>query len=91
MGLQIKNTDKFENSKREYFNFNEDVEGTLQFGEVVPLQVTPIEVGDEKHHFKFNTVLRMSPLINPVFGRIMYKVTHHFISLREVFTKGPDL
>lgn len=91
MGLQIKNTDKFESSKREYFNFNEDVEGTLQFGEVVPLQLTPIEVGDEKHHFKFNTVLRMSPLINPVFGRIMYKVTHHFISLREVFPKGPDL
>lgn len=91
MGLHVKNTDKFESSKREYFNYNEDVEGTLQFGEVVPLQVTPIEVGDEKHHFKFNTVLRMSPLINPVFGRIMYKVTHHFVSLREVFAKGPDL
>lgn len=91
MGLQVKNTDKFESSKREYFNFNEDVEGTLQFGEVIPLQITPIEVGDEKHHFKFNTVLRMTPLINPVFGRIMYKVTHHFVSLREVFSKGNDL
>lgn len=84
--LQVKNVQK-QGLKKENFVFNVDNETTMKFGEVNPLCFSPIELGDETHHFKFNTVVRLAPLVNPVFGRMMYKVTHHFVSLRELFPK----
>lgn len=82
--LQVKNVQKL-GLKKENFVFNQDLEATVRFGEINPLQFTPVEVGDETHHYSFNTVVRLAPLVNPVFGRIMYKVTHHFVSLKELF------
>lgn len=84
--LQVKNVQKL-GQKKENFVYNVDNETTAKFGEVNPLCFSPIEVGDETHKFSFNTVVRLAPLVNPVFGRIMYKVTHHFVSLRELFPK----
>lgn len=84
--LQVKNVQK-QGFKKENFVYNVDNETTMRFGEVNPLCFSPIEVGDETHHFTFNTVVRLAPLVNPVFGRMIYKVTHHFVSLRELFPK----
>lgn len=84
--LQVKNVQK-QGFKKENFVYNVDNETTLRFGEINPLCFSPVEVGDETHRFSFNTVVRLAPLVNPVFGRIMYKVTHHFVSLRELFPK----
>lgn len=84
--LQVKNVQKL-GQKKENFVYNVDNETTARFGEVNPLCFSPVEVGNETHRFSFNTVVRLAPLVNPVFGRIMYKVTHHFVSLRELFPK----
>lgn len=84
--LQVKNVQKL-GQKKENFVYNVDNETTAKIGEVNPLCFSPIEVGNETHRFTFNTVVRLAPLVNPVFGRIMYKVTHHFVSLRELFPK----
>lgn len=84
--LQTKNVENL-TQKKSNFVYNVDSESTCRFGEVNPLSFSAVEVGNETHHFKFNTVVRLAPLVNPVFGRIMYKVTHHFVSLKELFPK----
>ena len=76
--FENKNVQK-EGFKKSKFFFNHDVSSTYEFGECQPLLCHLCATGQESHSIHMNSIVRMSPLVFPTFGRVVHKVTHHFV------------
>ena len=74
-----------EGFKKSRFFYNHDVSSTYEFGECQPLLCHLCATGQESHNIKMNSIVRMSPLVFPTFGRVMHKVTHHFVPFSQLW------
>lgn len=84
MAFNQKNVQK-EGFKKSRFNYNHDVSSTYEFGECQPLLCHLCATGNESHNIRMNSIVRMSPLVFPTFGRVIHKVTHHFVPLSQLW------
>lgn len=68
---------------RSRFNFAHDVNTTAAFGDLQPLQCKMLVPGS-KTTCSIESLVRMSPLVRPCFGRIKYKMWHSFVGLSDL-------
>lgn len=84
MSFNQKNVQK-EGFKKSKFFFNHDVSSTYEFGECQPILCHLCATGQESHSIRMNSIVRMSPLVFPTFGRVIHKVTHHFVPFSSLW------
>lgn len=68
---------------RSRFNFAHDVNTTAGFGDLQPLQCKMLIPGS-KTTCSVESLVRMSPLVRPCFGRIKYKMWHSFVGMSDL-------
>ena len=84
MAFNQKNVQR-EGFRKSKFFYNHDVSSTYEFGECQPILCHLCATGQESHHIKMNSIVRMSPLVFPTFGRVVHKVTHHFVPFSQLW------
>lgn len=90
MGFQKKNVETVD-FKKSRFDFSHDYSTTAEFGEVQPSLCRLVATQDEHHSIKFGSVLRMSPLNVPVFGRVIMRYTTHFVPFSQIYPKWENV
>lgn len=70
--------------KRSKFNLSHDVNSTFSFGEIQPVGCRMLQPGS-KTTVSTQSLLRLSPLVAPTFGRLKYKTYHQFVDVADIF------
>lgn len=70
--------------RRSEVNLGFDNSTTATFGHCQPLMCKEM-VPDSQYEVEVDSLVRLSPLVRPTFGRVKYKVWHNFVPLADLY------
>lgn len=84
MGFQKKQVETI-SFKKSRFDFSHDVTSSFEFGECQPILCRLCATEHEKHNINIGSIVRLMPLQFPTFGRVMQRITTHFVPFSHLF------